>query len=330
MEARRASAASERFGLRLSRLVLPRHIGGRAGCPPIRCEQFRLLASRTPDAGVGDRARVRQREPWSHRDSGYVGEWRAIRRRHGPLLLDRCRAGDGVPRHRHDAVLLPLEGAVGPRILAAALQQPVAHLDCGHLRGCRGVDCRRQPLCIGDCRERPAGLEYLVGHHRRGRVRARLRRRRRAGERHLWRGAAILHHCCCAGAAQHRRRALRRRLRPSRPPRHSVGTGRQRIARVERHRSPHIEAEPNRLELHWHRAGARVRAVLRLLDHQFRRGAAGAFGQGSLGRSADSVDCRVPEAADPGGDDHSRAGRADVDRRISARASCRTTTRFPL
>ena len=59
---------------------------------------------------------------------GHVGQRRPVRHPDGALLLDRRRAGDGVPRRRDDAVLLRLQGALRARVHAPAVRSRGAHL----------------------------------------------------------------------------------------------------------------------------------------------------------------------------------------------------------
>ena len=70
--------------------------------------------------------------------------------------------------------------------------------------------------------------------------------------------------------------------------------------------------EPDRLELDRPRVRPRLRALVRLLDDELRRGPARAVGQGPVGRPAHAADRRVPEARPAVHHDragHDRAGR---------------------
>ena len=55
---------------------------------------------------------------------GFAAERGPVRLRERPLLLDRRDPRDGVPRRRHDAVLLRVEDPQRPRVPAAPVQRP--------------------------------------------------------------------------------------------------------------------------------------------------------------------------------------------------------------
>ncbi len=79
--------------------------------------------------------------------------------------------------------------------------------------------------------------------------------------------------------------------------------------------------QPDRRELDRHRVRPRVRAVLRVLDDQLHRGAAGAVGEGPVRRPAHPADRRLPEAVDPRRGRDPRPGRAGRASRTSAPAT---------
>ena len=129
-------------------------------------------------------------------------------------------------------------------------------------------------------------------------------------QRHLRRGPAVLRHPGRAHPADHRRGRARGRLqRPRQQGDQRVQGQRQRPARLGRHRHRRAHPQPDRRRLHRHRARAGLRAVVRLLDDELRRGAARAVGQGRVGHAPHADHRRLPEAADPGRHDHSRPGR---------------------
>ena len=132
---------------------------------------------------------------------------------------------------------------------------------------------------------------------------------RRADLGDLQRGAAVLHHRRQPGAAGDRLAA--RHGRDPRPgePDQAHEARRRRAARLAgaRHRPRH---QPDRRQLAGDGARARLRALVRLLDDELRRGAAGAVGQEPLGRPPHAADRRVPEDLHPRADDHPRARRA--------------------
>ena len=100
-------------------------------------------------AGVDHRPGLHRRQPRRARDPRAGGQRRAVRHRHGPLLLARRGPGDGVPRHRDDALLLRGQGPLGPGVPAAALQRGHPRLQCRHLRAGDGAHLRRQPVRAG-------------------------------------------------------------------------------------------------------------------------------------------------------------------------------------
>ena len=109
------------------RLPHPRHLlrvraGHRGHRPALGLGLARLLPLRALAARVGDRSGVHLGEPRRRRDHGDVGQRRRDRHRDGALLLDRRHPRDALPRRRDDAVLLRLEGALGPRVHVPAVR----------------------------------------------------------------------------------------------------------------------------------------------------------------------------------------------------------------
>jgi hypothetical protein len=141
---------------------------------------------------------------------------RQVRGRHRPLLLDRGDPGDGVPRHRDDALLLQLQGPQRPRVPAAALQRRHPRAELAQLRGGHRPDRRGQPVRHGP--GHPAAARLADPHLDRAgrRDRAHLHHPGRAVLGHLQRGAAVLRHPGRPGPAHHRRPQGGRRL--GRPP----------------------------------------------------------------------------------------------------------------
>ena len=125
---RRGGRMDVRLGDELGRLRDPGHLlrrGPRASAswPALHQDEPRLLPLGPLAAGVDHRPGLRLGQPGRHRDPRHGGQRRAVRRRHGQLLLDRRRPGHGLPRPGDDALLLRVEGALGARVPAAALRQ---------------------------------------------------------------------------------------------------------------------------------------------------------------------------------------------------------------
>ena len=95
----------------------------------------------------------------------------------------------------------------------------------------------------------------------------------------------------------------------------------QGLGRRQRH-------QPDRRQLDRHRLRPRLRAQLRLLDDELRRGPARAVGQEPVGRAAHAADRRLPEDLHPGADDHPRPRRARLGQGPGRQATrtCSTTT----
>ena len=181
----------------------------------------RLLPLRALAAGLDHRDRLHLGEPRGDRDPRHVRQRRPVRHQHRALLLDRRRAGDGVPRHRDDAVLLRLAGPERPRVPAAPLRPEDAPGQRHHLRPVLGAHRGREPVRAvrragGPARD-PAGRR----HRGVGAVRAVLHPAGRAVERHLQRGHAVLRHLRGPGPRGHRRaEGDRRHRRPVRQAQH--------------------------------------------------------------------------------------------------------------
>ena len=172
----------------------------------------------------------------------------------------------------------------------------------------RGADRRRQPVRAGAGHQRADRLADLAVDRRLGALRAGLHHPRRPVRRDLQRGAAVLRDHRRAGPAGDHRAEQRRRLeRPAGQDR-SHQAGRQRLLDLGRRRDRALDQPARRLDRH--RVRARLRAVVRLLDHQLRRGAAGPVGQGPVRRPAHAADRGVPEDLHSRPDHHPRPDRA--------------------
>ena len=103
---------------------------------------------------------------------------------------------------------------------------------------------------------------------------------------------------------------LQRRRRLERPAGQdrSHQAGRQRLLDLGRRRGRALDQPAGRLDRH--RLRARLRAVVRLLDHELRRGPARPVGQGPVRGPADAADRGVPEDLHPRPDHHPRPDRA--------------------
>ncbi len=147
------------------------------------------------------------------------------------------------------------------------------------------------------------------------RDRARLHHARRPLLGDLQRGPAVLHHPRGARPARARRPARRRRLGGDEGGAARVAQGRRGLpARVgghgrrQRHQPARGVLDPDRLR-------PRLRALLRLLDDELRRGPARAVGQGAGRRPPHAADRRLPEDLHPVHHGHPRPGGADRDPR---------------
>ena len=244
---------------------------------------------------------------------GMAANGATVRRRDRPLLLDRRGPGDGLPRHRDDAVLLRLQGALRAGVPAAALQPADAPVQRAVVRVRDRADRGREPVRAGARARAAAGLADPARHRRRRRDRARLHHARRALLGDLQRGAAVLHHPRGARAAGARRPARRRRLGRAEGGDPHVGQGRRGLpARVGGHRRRQRH-EPARGVVDPDRLRPRLRALVRLLDDELRRGPARAVGQVARRRAAHAADRRLPEDLHPVHHGHPRPGRADRD-----------------
>ena len=176
---------------------------------------FFLSGSLAP--GLGHRPGVHLGQPRCGRDHGHVGQRCRDRPADGPLLLGRCGAGDAVPRRRDDAVLLRLQGPLGPGVHVPSVRhrRPPGQRD--QLRRRAAAHRGRQPRAARRHRARAAGLADLDRPHRRRRHRAVLHHPRRPERGDLQRGAPVLRHRGLAAAADPHRPPPRRRLgRPHR------------------------------------------------------------------------------------------------------------------
>ena len=245
------------------------------------------------------------------RDPGHGRERRPVRPADRALLLDRRGPGHGVPRHRHDAVLLRVTGPQRAGVPAPAVQPGHAPVQRPDVRAGRGADRRREPVRPGPGHQRADRLADLAVDRRLGAVRAGLHHPRRAVRRDLQRGAAVLRDHRRAGPAGDHRAAQRRRLeRPAGQDR-SHQAGRQCLLHLERRRGRALDQPAGRLDRH--RLRARLRPVVRLLDHELRRGPARPVGQGPVRGPADAADRGVPEDLHSRPDHHPRPDRAGRD-----------------
>ena len=214
-----------------------------------------------------------------------------------------------------------------PEYLRLRFNEPTHALNAADLRGGHGAHRRRQPLRARAHRAPVARVVDLDRDHRRRGHRHGLHHARRADLGDLQRGPAVLHHRRLAAAADARRPARHGRM--GRPAGQGRGLGAEggRPARVAgpRDRQRH---QPDRRQLDRHRLRPGLRAQLRLLDDELRRGPARAVGQEPVGRAAHAADRRLPEDLHPGADDHSRPRRRSSRSRAWAAATrtCSTTT----
>ena len=169
-------------------------------------------------------SRVHLGQPRCRRDHGHVGVGCGVRAPDGALLLGRRDPRHAVPRRGDDAVLLRLQGALGPRVHAAPFRarRPPGQRDL--VRGRAAADRRREPLPAGHDHPGAARLAALGGAARRGRRGAVLHHPRRPERRDLQRGPAVLRDRRGAAAADPARPAPDRWLgrpdgrRSPRPP----------------------------------------------------------------------------------------------------------------
>ena len=217
-ERRRPHAATGRQLLRLRHpgdLLRPGHHHRRAR-PARDRDQRGLPALRAITARVGDRPGLHLGQPRRDRDPRHGRQRRAVRPADRALLLDRRRAGHGVPRPGDDAVLLRLARPQRAGVPAAPVQPGHAPVQRGLLRRRRRADRGRQPLRAGAGHQRADRLADLALDRHLGRVRARLHHPRRAVRRDLQRGAAVLrHHRRPDPARGHRPQGRRRLGRPA-------------------------------------------------------------------------------------------------------------------
>ena len=258
------------------------------------------------------------------RDPGHGRERRPVRPADRALLLDRRGPGHGVPRHRHDAVLLRVTGPQRAGVPAPALQPGHAPVQRPDVRAGRGADRRREPVRPGPDHPRADRLADLAVDRRLGAVRAGLHHPRRAVRRDLQRGAAVLRDHRGAGPAGDHRTASRRRVERPAGQGRSHQAGRQRLLELERRRGRALDQPARRLDRH--RLRARLRPVVRLLDHELRRGPARPVGQGPVRGPADAADRGVPEDLHSRPDHHPRPDRAGRDPQAGRDQELPTTT----
>ncbi|CAA9366566.1 MAG: Predicted sodium-dependent galactose transporter, partial [uncultured Nocardioidaceae bacterium] len=292
----RAPAGRQLGRLPVDRRLLRVRARHRARGPTVDLQQPRLLPVRPFPPRLGHGAGVHLRQPRRGRDHGDVGQRRAVRHRDRALLLDRRRARDAVPRRGHDAVLLRLEGPVGPGVHAPEVRHRRPPGQRAELRDRPGPHRRHQPVPARHDHRGPARLEPARGPRRGGRGRAHLHRARRPLGGDLQRGAAVLRHRGRAAAADDRRPEQRRRLGRAHPADHRAGRRGAALLvaghRADRHRQPGAVGHRPRLR-------PRLRAVLRLLDDELRRGPAGDGEQLDVGGAHLADHRRLPEDVHP-------------------------------
>ena len=172
----------------------------------------RLLPVRAVAPGLGHRPGVHLGEPRGRRDHGDVGHRCGDRPPHGPLLLGRRDPGHAVPRRGHDALLLRLEGPLGPGVHAPPLRSRRAPRQRDLVRRGPAPHRRGQPLPARHDPARPAGLVAAGGAGGRRRDRAVVHHAGWSVGGDLQRGAAVLRHRGRAAPAHPARPVQRRRL----------------------------------------------------------------------------------------------------------------------
>lgn len=310
---------------------------------PPRCFQLdRVLPLGPFTAGMGDRARVHLSQPRRGRGDGHVGHRRPVRTADDALLLDRRRTGDALPGCRDDAVLLRLQGALGPRVHADAIRHRRPPGERAVLRFGPGADRRCEPLPAGYDRQPPAGLAAVGRPDRGSRHRARLHHPRRSVRGDLQRGAAVLRDRGGAAAPDTDRSAPRRWLgRPDRTDQQRRDAGCRTAQHLARRAAVRIQQPGPQRDRH--RLRTRLRALLRLLDDELRRGPAGDGLEEHHCRPDDPDHRRLPEDVHPVHRRHprhdrrgagERTGRLQASllhtpraRRLPQRAGSPTTTR---
>src|SRR5437660_3274426 len=100
-----------------------------------RQNRRRFFPGRPGNDGLGRRTGIRVSEPGLARIAGLGGECLSMRHYGLALVLDRRDPGDGVSRHRDDALLLHLQNPLRPRISAIALRSGSERAERGHIRG---------------------------------------------------------------------------------------------------------------------------------------------------------------------------------------------------
>ena len=280
---RTASPSGQRPRLLDPRDLLRAGPGHRRAGPPRDRHQRGLPALRPLAAGLGHRAGLHLGQPRRHRDPRHGRQRRAVRHRDGALLLDRRRPGDGLPRPRDDAVLLRLAGAQRAGVPAPPLQHADATCSTRSTFALSavliaGVNLYALALVIQSLLGWP-----IVGRDRRRRPASCSPTSRSAACRGAIYNEVLQFFVIIAGLIPlvDRRPARRRRLeRPE-------GQGRP----TKLGGSASFTPGGARSVGHWTNPlgdwigivfGPRLRAVLRLLDDQLRRGAARAVGQGPV------------------------------------------------
>ena len=233
---------------------------------------------------------------WARRRSSAWGLGGEVRHHHQPVLLDRCHSRHGLCGHLYDAVLLRIEGAIRARVPAHALRREDPRDQRGLLRHHDRLLVRHLHVCHGAAdpdagavsRHHPGCLHLSCFDRAFGSYRAGLHLPRRAYQRHLQRGAAVLPDRRGISAAGLHRPAQRRRMAG-----HRADPAGQHGALVARHGPRQHQSSGGGVV--WPGDGAWLRAVVRLLVHGL-PGDPARHGGGLAGISpARSADRRDPE-----------------------------------
>lgn len=268
---RRAPAPHERARLHDPRHLLRGRARHRLRRQGLGQDQPRLLPLRPLTARLDHRPRLHLRQPRRDRDPGDGREQRAVRRLHRALVLDRRHPRHGVPGPGDDAVLLRLEGPLGPGVPAPALRQGRTPAEFDPVRLRRDPDRGRQPVLTGDRGRGAARLAAVGGDRDRRVLRPGVHHARRSVLGDLQRGAAVLRDPRGPDPDRRARPEAGRRLGRSDPL--ARQDARQRLHhRLGRY--GHRACEPAGRELADHRPRPRLRPLLRLLDDELRGGAA--------------------------------------------------------
>ena len=272
-------------GRPLVRLLPHRHLLRLRHRRGLHGQDANLLLQRVPHLGplparLGDRHRLRLGQPRRRGDHGHVRQRGEVRPADLPLLLDRRHPGHAVPGAGHDALLLRLQGPLRAGVHAQALRQHGAPDQRDRLRPGPAAHRRGQPLPAGLDHQPPAGLAAVGGAGRGRRHRLLLHQPRRAVGGHLQRGPAVLRHYRGPAPPDPAGPAPGGLVGGAHREGHPGGVRGPGHLRRPRRPAPLLaRSAPVRLRLprpvgDRHRLRPGLRALLRLLDHQLRGGAA--------------------------------------------------------